>query len=204
MTSEAPACPDRCYRSGAALAGGVLLLGLAGWLGGDAMIRGEGRTPLAAAAALLFAVPLIVAFTLRPAVFAGRERLRIRNPFRTITLPWGSVGTIRAGYSSEVVADGTKYQLWAIPVSLRDRRKAHRHRERLATGKPPRGLLGLGHVEDTVTRRQAPSDETMAELRGLAEQYAAAKGAPVVRWAYEILVPAAAGGSALLAVLITG
>jgi hypothetical protein len=201
MTSESPRYADRCYRSGAALAGGVLLLGLTGWLGGDAMIRGEGRTPLTAAAALLVAVPLTVAFTLRPAVFAGQESLRIRNPFRTISVPWGSVETVRAGYSSEVVADGTKYQLWAIPVSLRERKKAHRHSERLATGKPPRGLLGLGRVEDTATRRQAPADATIAELRGLAETYATAKGVPTVRWAYEILAPAVVGGVALLVIL---
>lgn len=205
MTSEPPPeYADRCYRSGAALAGGALLLGLAAWLGGDAMIRGEGRTPLTAAAALLFAVPLIVAFTLRPAVFAGQQGLRIRNPFRTITLPWGSIETVRAGYSNEVLADGAKYQLWAIPVSLRERKKANRHNERIATGKPPRGVLGLSRVEDTTTERRAPSDETVGELREMAERHAASDGTSSVRWAYEVLAPAIVGAVALLVLVATG
>ncbi|UGY93299.1 PH domain-containing protein [Streptomyces gobiensis] len=205
MTSEPPTYADRCYRSGAALAGGVLLLALAAWLGGDAMIRGEGRTPVVAAAAMLFAVPLVVAFTLRPAVYAGPERLRIRNPFRTVTLPWATVDTVRAGYSSEVIADGKKYQLWAIPVSLRDRKKAQRHNERLASGRPGgqpmRGLLGMRHIEDSATERKAPSDEAVAELRELAERHADSTGTPSARWAYEILAPLVVGGIALVVIL---
>ncbi|MGO4424824.1 PH domain-containing protein, partial [Streptomyces sp. MCAF7] len=82
---------DRVYRSPGGIAGGVLLLAIGAWLGIDAMIRGEGRAPWLALAGLLFAVPLVIAFTVRPAVFAGQDRLRVRNPFRTITLPWGSV-----------------------------------------------------------------------------------------------------------------
>ncbi|MBB1253567.1 PH domain-containing protein [Streptomyces alkaliterrae] len=203
MTSPEPVYADRCYRSGGALAGGVLLLGLAAWLGGDALLRGEGRTPAVAAAALLCAVPLIVAFTLRPAVYAGAERLRVRNPFRTITLPWGSIELIRAAYSCEVVADGVKYQLWSIPVSLRERKKANRHNQRLESGRPPRGVLGLGSVDADQGPRQAPSDRTVEELRELAERHAKKTGTPTVRWAYEIIAPAAAGALALAVLLLT-
>ncbi|MHC0431139.1 PH domain-containing protein [Streptomyces sp. O3] len=184
--SADPAYADRAYRSGAAIVGGVLLLAFAGWLGGDALIRGEGRAPWLALATLLCGVPLVVAFTLRPAVFAGETRLRVRNPFRTITLPWGAVDGLRSGYTTEayVKGGGAKYQLWAVPVSIRARKKAR---------KPGAD--------------RAPSDQTVDELNEIARSHAkdpAAQGEPEVRWAYEILAPAAAGAALLLALLALG
>jgi hypothetical protein len=199
---------DRCYRSGSALVAGVLMLGLAGWLGGDAVLRGEGRTPVTALSTLLFVVPLVVAFTLRPAVFAGDERLRVRNPFRTITAPWASVEAIQARYSCELIADGTKYQMWSIPVSLRARNRANRHNEQLSRGDSPRGGMfslsgfgGGGLDPQDATEKTAPSDAAVAELRELAERHAGedkAKGPVTVRWSYETLAPLAAGAVALL------
>lgn len=113
MTS--PLVKDRIYRSPQALIGGVLLLAIVGWLGIDALLRGHGHAPWLALAALILIVPLVVAFTLRPAVFAGEDRLRVRNPFRVITLPWGEVASFRSGYSNEVITKtGAKYQLWEI------------------------------------------------------------------------------------------
>src|SRR5881275_1724029 len=82
---------DRAYRSSGGIAGGVLLLALAGWLGIDAIVSGHGRTPWLALATLILVVPLIVAFTLRPAVHANEERLRIRNPLRLVVVPWSEV-----------------------------------------------------------------------------------------------------------------
>ncbi|MFI6035152.1 PH domain-containing protein [Streptomyces sp. NPDC051315] len=148
----APETKDRIYRSPAGIAGGVLLLALVGWLGVDAIVAGEGRTPWLALATLILLVPLVVAFTLRPAVFAGEDRLRVRNPFRVIVLPWGQVASLRAGYTNEVVAvSGKKYQLWSIPVSLRARKKAARRQARAAAertaerqGRSGRGAGGLG------------------------------------------------------------
>lgn len=186
---QRPQYADRAYRSGAGLAGGILLLAIGAWLGGDAIVRGEGRAPWVALAVLVFTVPLVVAYTLRPAVFAGAERLRIRNPFRTITLPWASVENLRAGYSNEVFADGRKYQLWAIPVSLRARKRAISQTARAGAG---------------AEVRRASADQALDELRDLAERQAgneSAQGGPTVRWAYEVIVPSAAG-AILLAVLI--
>ncbi|NEC77255.1 PH domain-containing protein, partial [Streptomyces rochei] len=134
---------DRVYRSPAGLAGGVLLLALALWLGIDAVVAGEGRTPWVALAALLFLVPLVAAYTVRPAVLSNDDRLRVRNPFRVITLPWGQVASFRSGYSNEVFTEaGDKYQLWSIPVSLRGRKKAARQEARRAAG----GGRGRGGV----------------------------------------------------------
>ncbi|RAJ71691.1 PH (Pleckstrin Homology) domain-containing protein [Streptomyces sp. Amel2xB2] len=214
----APAYADRCYRSPGALAGGVLLLLLGLWISGDALLNGDGRTRLATVFGLLLAVPLVVAFTLRPAVYAGPDRMRVRNPFRTITVPWGTVEALRAGYSSEVVADGAKYQLWSIPVSLRARKRAARQTERAeraaargvtATAPArPTGLFGLGGVPgaDDVGERRAASDQAIDELRGLAAdngERTGAQGEVTVRWAYEIAAPALLGAIALAVLLTT-
>ncbi|WP_406007091.1 PH domain-containing protein [Streptomyces sp. NBC_00637] len=215
-----PETHDRVYRSPAGLAGGVLLLGLVGWLGLDAIFSGEGRTPWLALAVLILVVPLVVAFTLRPAVFAGRDRLRVRNPFRVIVLPWGQVASLRSGYSNEVVAaSGTKFQLWSIPVSLRARKKANRRVSRAAAeGSGGTGGQGLrngggfgsvgglrgggprnaGPVADGPAR--AETDRVMDELRELwaaREKAESAQGEVTVRWAWEILGPAVAGAVVL-------
>ncbi|HET6859750.1 MAG TPA: PH domain-containing protein, partial [Streptomyces sp.] len=93
--SAEPTYAERTYRSPSAMVGGVLLLSLGAWIGGDAVVRGDGLTPWLALAGLLFAVPLVVAYTVRPAVFADDERMRVRNPLRTITLPWSSVERVQ-------------------------------------------------------------------------------------------------------------
>ncbi|MEG3631857.1 PH domain-containing protein [Streptomyces poriticola] len=219
---------DRIYRSPAAVAGGVLMLALALWLGIDAAVNGAGRTPWLALAVLLLLVPAVAAYTLRPAVFAGEDRLRIRNPLRVIVLPWGQVASLRAGYSNEVFAEsGTKYQLWAIPVSLRARKRAARQEARRAaeaSGKDGRrrgrgpgstdglvagavGGLGGGAAVGDGRPVRAQSDKIMDELRQMHEargKAATAQGEVSVRWAYEIIAPAAAGAVLLAVVLAVG
>jgi len=207
---------DRAYRSSGGIAGGVLLLAIAGWLGIDAIVSGHGRTPWLALATLILVVPLIVAFTLRPAVHANEERLRIRNPFRIVVVPWGEVVLLRSGYSNEVVVKaGGKYQLWAVPVSLRARKKAARQEARAtagASGEGRRGRLGgvfgpsapSGGTAFPEGPVRAESDKVMDDLRALLEaheQAETAQGEVTVRWAYEIAGPALAG-AVLLAILV--
>ncbi|MFE5537397.1 PH domain-containing protein [Streptomyces sp. NPDC056492] len=193
---EEPAYDDRVYRSPMAVVTGVLLLALIAWLCGDALVRGAGNAPWFAAAITLVAVPLTVAFTIRPAVFANADRMRVRNPFRVIELPWGAVDVVRAGYSAEVLADGSKYQLWSIPVSLRDRKKANRQSARDAGGA---GAAGSGEA------RRAQADQAIDELRELAERGASragAQGVVRVRWSYEILAPAVLGAVFLVVLFV--
>lgn len=212
-----PAAEDRTYRSSMAVVGGVLLLGIIGWLGIDALIRGHGRTPWVTLAGLLLVVPLVIAFTLRPAVFVNDDRLRVRNPFRVITLPWGQIAVLRSGYSNEVVAkSGAKYQLWAIPVSLRARKKATRRQARAdadarAGTRPerPGRDLGTGGLwsspADGPTR--AESDQIMDNLRQLQEdreRAETAQGEITARWSYEVVAPAVAGAVLLAILLATG
>ncbi|MFJ6010765.1 PH domain-containing protein [Streptomyces sp. NPDC092952] len=221
MTSPTPPAEpvyaDRTFRSPAGMAGGVLLLLLICWIGGDALIRGHGRVPWLALAGILTSVPLVTAFTLRPVVSANDERIRIRNPFRTITMPWTAVADLRAGYSSELFTeDGAKYQLWAVPVSMRQRKKAARRQSRRSLDDPYDRTSVTADVRDT-KNRTAAADQTMADLRELAERAKAGAGSaakaagegpaesPVsVRWAFEVIVPAVVGAVLLVVLFATG
>lgn len=212
-----PESRDRVYRSPMGILGGVALLAIVFWLGIDALVRGESRTQWLALAAMILIVPLSSAFTLRPAVYANEERLRIRNPLRVIVVPWGQVVSLRSGYSNEVVAkSGAKYQLWAIPVSLRARKKAAQHADRTAaeTGAAGRGSGGAGRGFGGSRRAagangptRAETDKIMDDLRELLESHGeaeSAQGEVTVRWAYEVMGPAIAGAVLLLILLAVG
>ncbi|MFB0629899.1 PH domain-containing protein [Streptomyces sp. AB3(2024)] len=212
MTTPSPHEPvyaDRVYRSPMAVVTGVVLLALIAWLCGDAVVRGEGSARWVGLAIALFAVPLTVAFTLRPAVFANDDRMRVRNPFRVIELPWGAVDAVRAGYSAEVLAEGSKYQLWSVPVSLRERKKASRKfsRRDALGGKGLGQDGGAGTAAAAAGPERAAADQVVDELRELAERGAGrptAQGSVAVKWAYEIIAPAVVGGVALIVLLVTG
>ncbi|MFE7268949.1 PH domain-containing protein [Streptomyces sp. NPDC057623] len=217
-----PVSKDRVYRSPMGIGGGVALLAITLWLGVDALVRGESRTQWLALAALILIVPLAAAFTLRPAVYANEDRLRIRNPLRVIVLPWGQIAALRSGYSNEVVAkSGTRFQLWAVPVSLRARKKAARRTARAASERSAaargersgRGGLGAGGLgfgaprgeADVDGPMRAETDKVMDDLRGLLEhreKAESAQGEVTVRWAYEVMGPAVAGAVLLVILLM--
>lgn len=196
-----PTYADRVYRSLGGIIGGTLLLGLIAWLAIDAMVRGAGRTPWFAVAAVLLVVPLVVALSIRPAVQVSDDRVLIRNPFRTITLPWAAIEDFRAGYTSEVwTKAGVKFQLWAVPVSLRQRNRAARRREREERGKAGRANTVGTQLPDHGPKL-APADQTISELRELIELNAGrptAQGEARTRWAFELIVPAAVGAVLLI------
>ncbi|MGW3632883.1 PH domain-containing protein [Streptomyces sp. NPDC005122] len=198
-----PESRDRVYRSPAGLAGGVLLLAIIGWLGIDALVSAHGRTPWLTLAAMILLVPLVSAFTLRPAVYANDDRLRVRNPFRVIVLPWGAIASLRSSYSNEVVTtDGTKYQLWAIPVSLRSRKRVARRQARGGAA-DRRGRL----TPAAPAPARAQADQAMDDLRELSEAHPATEGVQdtvSVRWAYEVMGPALAGAVVLAILLAVG
>ncbi|MEU5148007.1 PH domain-containing protein [Streptomyces yangpuensis] len=202
--TDEPVYEDRVYRSTMGVVSGVLLLALTAWLCGDAVLRGSGNTPWIALAVALCAVPLIVAFTIRPAVFANDDRMRVRNPFRIIELPWAAVDAVRAGYSAEVLAEGSKYQLWSVPVSLRERKKANRQRLR-HEGLRDREQRSPGEkVRVPAEPMRASADRIVDELQRLAErgaERAGAQGGVRVQWSYEIIAPAVAGALLLIVLL---
>ncbi|WP_431948881.1 PH domain-containing protein [Actinacidiphila sp. bgisy167] len=200
-----PKYAERSFRSAAGVAGGALMLAITLWLGIDAIVRGTGNTPWVALALMLLIVPLIVAFTLRPVVRAGEDRILVRNPFRTISASWGAVEGLRAGYSTELFAEGRKYQMWAIPVSMRARKRAARAASRAATGGEPGVTPGSRAGTEDATR--AWSDRVVDELRELAQRHGGREGAPsevTVRWAFEVIAPAVAGAVVLIVLLAIG
>ncbi|MBP0454877.1 MULTISPECIES: PH domain-containing protein [unclassified Kitasatospora] len=205
-----PVYADRVYRSIPGVISGVLLLAVAGWLIGDAALNGTGKTPYVALAAVpVFAFP-VIAYTLRPAVLANDRRLVVRNPLRTITAPWASVDALRAGYSVELLADGRKFQVWAVPVSLRQRKRANRAQQRgggvehtsrlgMVVGRQPVPEV-LGSPDST----RAWSDQVVAVLQEMAERNASspdAAGPVTVRWCWWIIAPTLAGLVALIAAI---
>ncbi|MET9957594.1 PH domain-containing protein [Streptomyces sp. NPDC006326] len=204
--TDEPVYDDRVYRSPMAIVTGVLLLALIAWLCGDAVVRGTGNTPWFALAIALFLVPLTVAFTIRPAVFANDDRMRVRNPFRVIELPWAAVDAVRAGYSAEVLAEGSKYQLWSVPVSLRERKKASRQQYSRRGGLTGKGLAAPEQPGAAAEPRRAHADRVVDELRELAERGASrtgAQGSASVHWSYEIIAPAVAGAVLLIVLWAT-
>ncbi|MQS12564.1 PH domain-containing protein [Streptomyces kaniharaensis] len=207
-----PVYADRVYRSVPGVISGVLLLAVAAWLIGDAALNGTGKTPYVSLAAVpVFAFP-VIAYTLRPAVLANDRRLVVRNPWRTITAPWAAVDALRAGYSVELLADGRKFQVWAVPVSLRQRKRANRaalrggaeHSSRLGTvfgrGTMPAVPEVLGSSDPT----RAWSDQVTGVLQEMAERNAGrpdAAGSVVVRWCWWVIVPTLVGLAALITVI---
>ncbi|MEV7601451.1 PH domain-containing protein [Kitasatospora sp. NPDC089797] len=206
-----PEYADRVYRSVPGVISGVFLLAVAAWLIGDAVVTGSGKTPYVALAALpVFALP-VFAYTLRPAVFADSDRLVVRNPWRTITAPWASVDALRAGYSVELLSGEKKYQVWAVPVSLRQRKRANRARSRSSAEHASRTGLGMGlaartnpAVQGSPDPTRAWSDQVTDVLTEMAERHGRRPGAAgplVVRWCWWVIAPALAGLVALITVI---
>jgi len=212
-----PPYADRVFRSVPGVISGVILLAVAAWLIIDALVYGSGRTPVIAVAAALLFVPGIIAYTLRPAVYSNEERLTVRNPLRTVVAPWGAVEGLRAGYSVELLAGGKKYQVWAVPVSLRQRKRAGAVTVRVAADGPYAGRKGAAARSGTGVGRSAVpgapdptrawSDQVVDTLRETAERNAGrpeAEGELTTAWCWWIVAPALAGLVALVLLIATG
>ncbi|WP_035848402.1 PH domain-containing protein [Kitasatospora azatica] len=210
--ADGPKYADSVFRSTPGIISGVLLLVVAGWLIVDAMLTSSGKTPwVALAAAPVFAFP-VIAYTLRPAVLAGLDRMVVRNPLRTITVPWAEVQELRSSFSAELTAGGRTYQMWAVPVSLRQRKKATRRELMSAGAGDPRAsrLAGLGRpsrgaVPGAPDPTRAWSDQVVDMLREQAEVNAVrptAKGEVKVEWCWWVIAPTLVGLAVLIALIV--
>ena len=115
------------YRGPGAVIGGAIVLLFC--LGGavDLLVE-EGTVDLVGVSVLLLVAAFGFAYGVYPAAFSGTESLVVRNPLRTITLPWGTVTKLTAQLSFIAYTATQKFTVWAVPVSLRDRRKVERAR----------------------------------------------------------------------------
>ncbi|MFB7948934.1 PH domain-containing protein [Kitasatospora phosalacinea] len=209
--ADEPVYADRVYRSVPSVIAGVMMLAVAAWLIIDAVVSGSGATPwVALAAAPVFAFP-VIAYTLRPVVRANDRRLIVRNPLRTIVAPWSTVEGLKAGYSVELFASGRKFQVWAIPVSIRQRKKATRRATRAtAEGDPAlRSPARPGKAPrtprpDQLDPTRAWSDAVVGALQEQAERNAhkpSAGGELQATWCWWIIAPTLAGLVALVSVI---
>jgi hypothetical protein len=224
--SAAPEYADRVYRSMPSVVSGALMIALVLWLGIDAIVQGSSHAALEAAAAMLLLVPLLVAYTIWPCVRANATRMVVRNPLRTITVPWTDVDSLRAALSVEVRSGEKKFQIWALPVSLRQRKRESRRAMRSAaddslqrprrgrgfsTAQFPAGGPGLrsragsagGSAYGTATPNLAWADQVVAELNELRESAASqpSAGGPVFAWTWWIIAPVVVGAVALVVLL---
>jgi hypothetical protein len=227
-----PRYADRVHRSVPGAVSGALLLAITLWLAVDAMVNGSGHDAGVAVAALFLVAPPIFAYTLWPCVRIGPERLVVRNPLRVISVPWASVESIEAGYSVELHAGGATYQIWSIPVSLRQRKRAGVRAARAAAGGDPYaspffrrsrrdladthpvggpGLRTAGQVNVPGAAAPDPtrawSDRIVDELRETADsakRQGEEPGKVTVTWLWWIIAPTVAGAVALAALLATG
>jgi hypothetical protein len=121
-TSEKPTV----YRGAAALIGGAVVLLFCGFGAIDLLVE-SGTQDLVAAAILTLVAVLAGLYGVYPAAFSWTDRLVVRNPFRTIVLPWDAVTDLSARLSFVAHTEASQFTVWAIPVSLRERRRAERH-----------------------------------------------------------------------------
>jgi hypothetical protein len=124
-----PAEKPTVYRGPGAVFGGaiVFLFCLGGGL--DLLIE-EGTVDLPGVAVMFLVASLAFAYGIYPAAFSGQDTLVVRNPLRTITIPWGVLTKLSAQLSFIAFTTTQRYTVWAVPVSIRDRRKVERARIR--------------------------------------------------------------------------
>ncbi len=217
---------DRVYRSTMGAVAGALLILLILWLFVDTVLHGHGRDVWLALSGTVCFVPLLGAYTVWPCVRSNSQRLVVRNPLRTITVPWAALETVRSTLSVEMEAEGRKYQVWAIPVSLRQRKRGNRQAMKATTGETGGfGMLGRGRAvrdpyltggpgraakEQPAVPTRALADAAVDEILKQRDTQLTAQGkdalsGPVqVVWTWWIIAPIVVGAVALAALLIAG
>lgn len=167
------------YRGPAALIGGALVVLFCGFGAIDLLIE-SGTQDLVAAAILTLVAVLAALYGVYPAAFAWNDRLVVRNPFRTIDLPWDAVTDLSARLSFMAHTESRRFTVWAIPVSLRERRRFERHRlkdlsqsQRLASRGVPANMPQSGNRRPyDPADRLSMADQAIEEMNARREAYA--------------------------------
>ncbi|MBR7831266.1 hypothetical protein KDK95_33480 [Actinospica sp. MGRD01-02] len=167
-TPASPVDKPTAYRGVSAVIGGAVVMLFC--IGGAVdLLAEEGTADMPGAAIMLLVAALAFAYGVFPAAFSGVDALVVRNPLRTITLSWGIVTKLTAQLSFIAFTPTRRYTVWAVPVSLRDRRRAERARMRdlARQNRPARAgrqrLSGLGGYDD-VRRSSSPTPDPIEKL----------------------------------------
>ena len=211
--SRQPTEKPTSYRGpGAVLGGGIVFLFCIG--GGLDLLIEEGTVDMPGASVMFLVAALAFAYGVYPAARSGPDALVVRNPLRTITIPWGVVTRLTAQLSFIAFTTTQRYTVWAIPVSIRDRRKAERLRMREAYRKPRPGdrpirvpAFSLGGAGRSTPMgdidKLSYADQAMSEMNARREAWCDREGIdpeaepisiepPSIEWNRTTIVPIAA------------
>jgi hypothetical protein len=199
------------YRGPGAVIGGAIVF-LFCFGGGLDLLAEEGTVDLVGVSVLFLVAVLGFAYGVYPAAFSGPDALVVRNPLRTIRLPWGIVTKVSAQLSFIAFTTGQRYTVWAVPVSIRDRRKAERARlrdlSRQARGDRQRsgGGFSFGAPRASSSSREIDrlsyADQALSEMGARREAWCDRNGIdpeaeptsteiPVISWNVTTLAPIA-------------
>src|SRR6478752_6864169 len=107
-SSTSPGEKPTVYRGVGAIVGGGLAVLFCLYGAIDLLVE-AGSADLLGAAVLLLVVVLAFFFGVYPAAFSDQDGLLVRNPFRTIRLPWSVVTELSAHLSFVVQTEGGRY-----------------------------------------------------------------------------------------------
>lgn len=146
------------YRGPAAFIGGILVVLFCGF-GAIDLIAESGTGDLTGSAILALVAVLAWLYGVYPAAYSWSDRLIVRNPFRTIELSWETVTDLSARLSFMAHTESKRFTVWAIPVSLRERRRADRHRMRDVSAAQRAAKRGLSaDLFGSPSRSRRPAD----------------------------------------------
>ena len=180
-TSASFAEKPTAYRTVGSLGTGAFLVAF-GALFLFAFGLGSEKHPVGSMVGLLMLVAGVVG-GLYPAAYSYPDRVVIRNPFRRIEVAWPRVESVSARLSTVVECvpeegKARKFTIWAIPVSMHERRKADRSARKQAreartemtkqSGSDVAGASGYGRPRAThqdPTENMAFADQAVIEMR---------------------------------------
>jgi hypothetical protein len=185
---DSPAEKPTVYRGVGALLGGIVAVLFCLYGAIDLLVE-AGSADLVGAAVLLLVAALALIFGVYPAAYSDDDGLHVRNPFRTIRVSWPAVTDLAANLSFVVHTEGARYTVFAIPVSLRDRRRAEKQRlkdvaaaQRVARrgarggGRNPAdaytGLAPSPRRREEHIERMALADQAISEMNARKDAYA--------------------------------
>ncbi|MFC4057919.1 PH domain-containing protein [Planomonospora corallina] len=123
----------------------------------DLIVRYTGPASLAAAAVLGVLTAMVFVTCLRPAVVLGEEGVLVRNPLRTVSVPWAGVDDVTVAHAITITSGGDVVRCWTPQTTARERAAA------LRRGGPGSGGGGRGPAgEPGRSRAEQAAAEALA------------------------------------------